>query len=182
MSLFSEEEQQQLLRYARSVLEAHLNGTSAPEAPALSALQQQRACFVTLHAAGDLRGCIGNIQAFEALGKNIARNAVNAGCHDPRFQPLTAAELPDVDFEISVLTPFQTISSYEEFRPGIDGIILRQSGRSAVFLPQVATEQHWSREETLSYLAQKAGLPRDAWRAPNAEFWVFQAEVFHEVK
>ncbi|RPJ45506.1 MAG: AMMECR1 domain-containing protein, partial [Candidatus Latescibacterota bacterium] len=85
----------------------------------------------------------------------------------------------DVELEISVLTPSRPIRDPDEIVPGRDGVVLQKGGKSAVFLPQVATEQGWSREEMLDHLSRKAGLPAGAWRE-GATFSVFQAEVFSE--
>ena len=90
---------------------------------------------------------------------------------------MQAAELKDLEVEVSVLTPPRPIASWEEFRVGEHGIILSKGGRRAVFLPEVAVEQGWTREETLSHLARKAGLPADAWRE-GASFAVFTSTKF----
>ncbi|MDD3118974.1 MAG: AmmeMemoRadiSam system protein A, partial [Victivallales bacterium] len=139
-------------------------------------------CFVTLHpAAGQLRGCIGNIMPVENLGDNLYSNALNAAFRDPRFPPVgSTAELEQLRIEVSILTPMQTIADLREFELGRHGIVMNLMGRSAVFLPQVAPEQGWDKDTTLDYLAMKAGLPRNAWRAPEASFQVFEAIVFGE--
>lgn len=179
---FTPEERRQLLRFVREVIECDLAGAEPPAPPELPRLAETGACFVTLEEDGDLRGCIGNIEAFEPLGENLLRNAVNASRSDPRFPPVEAEELPYISIELSILTPASPIASEEEFRIGQDGIILRAAGRGAVFLPQVAPEQHWDRETTLRYLSRKAGLPDDAWRRPDARLFTFQAEVFGEAE
>jgi MEMO1 family protein len=93
--------------------------------------------------------------------------------------PVGEEELPDLEFEISALTPPHPVSSYTEIIPGKHGIVLSRDGHSAVFLPQVATEQGWDLETTLSRLARKAGLPGDAWKK-GAQFLIFEAVVFSE--
>lgn len=177
---FTPEERRQLLHFVREVIECDLAGAELPAPPPVPRLTEPGSCFVTLEEDGDLRGCIGNLEAFEPLGENLLRNAINASRSDPRFPPVEAEELPHILIELSILTLASPIESVEEFRIGLDGIILRAAGRSAVFLPQVAPEQHWDRETTLRYLSRKAGLPDDAWRRPGARFFTFQAEVFGE--
>lgn len=177
---FTRTERVRLLQFVREALERDLAGAELPAPPPFPRLAETGSCFVTLKEAGELRGCIGNIEAFEPLGENLLRNAINASQSDPRFPPLEAEELPFILIELSILTPASPIASAEEFRIGQDGIILRLGGRGAVFLPQVAPEQHWDRETTLRYLSRKAGLPEDAWRRPEARLFTFQAEVFGE--
>lgn len=177
---FTRAERVRLLQFVREALERDLAGAELPAPPPFPRLAETGSCFVTLKEAGELRGCIGNIEAFEPLGENLLRNAINASQSDPRFPPLEAEELPFILIELSILTPASPIASAEEFRIGQDGIILRLGGRGAVFLPQVAPEQHWDRETTLRYLSRKAGLPEDAWRRPEARLFTFQAEVFGE--
>lgn len=177
---FTRAERVRLLQFVREALERDLAGAELPAPPPFPRLAETGSCFVTLKEAGELRGCIGNIEAFEPLGENLLRNAINASQSDPRFPPLEAEELPFILIELSILTPASPIASAEEFRIGQDGIILRLGGCGAVFLPQVAPEQHWDRETTLRYLSRKAGLPEDAWRRPEARLFTFQAEVFGE--
>ncbi len=98
--------------------------------------------------------------------------ALQAAFHDPRFDPVAAAELPRLTIEISVLTPARPVAGPADVVPGRDGVVLRKGGRSAVFLPQVATEQGWDRDTLLTQLARKAGLPGDAWRQGAAAFHV----------
>ena len=102
--------------------------------------------------------------------------------NDGRFKPVSEDELPDIEIDISVLSPIRKISGAEKFITGKHGIIIRLGGTRAVFLPQVATEQGWNREETLAHLCNKAGLPSYAWKDEEMEFFVFTAEVFHEGK
>jgi AmmeMemoRadiSam system protein B/AmmeMemoRadiSam system protein A len=135
-------------------------------------LKAPAGAFVTLKTHGELRGCIGTIEPREPLYRAIMDNSDNAARRDPRFNPVTPSELKGLEVEVSVLTPPRPIGSWEEFRVGEQGIILSKGGRRALFLPEVATEQGWTREETLSYLARKAGLATDAWR-DGAQFAVF---------
>jgi AmmeMemoRadiSam system protein B/AmmeMemoRadiSam system protein A len=142
-------------------------------------LQRQSGAFVTLKKHGHLRGCIGYIQPTEPLYRAVIINAINAARRDPRFSPVMPSELDKLEIDISVLSPPQPIDSYEKFEVGQHGIILEKDGRRAVFLPEVAVEQGWNREQTLSHLAKKAGLPPDAWKE-GAEFKVFTSQTYSE--
>ena len=176
------EERRALLELARASIRSQLHGEAEPQPSAgqlSAALRKEAACFVTLHLAGKLRGCIGYLEASEPLHENVVRNARSAAFSDHRFAPLTAEELTDVDIEISVLTPNMPIARPEQFIVGRHGIIIQKRGRRAVFLPQVAPEQGWDRETTLQYLCRKAGLKSDDWRR-GAELSVFEAIVFGE--
>ncbi len=137
--------------------------------------------FVTLHEQGELRGCIGNLIGTEPLYLTVRDMAVEAAVGDPRFEPVKADELAGIEIEISVLSPMRRVASADEIKLGIHGVLIKKGLRSGVFLPQVATETGWSKEEFLSTLCtQKAGLPPDAWKDKNTEVYVFTAEVFSE--
>ncbi|MDD2600730.1 MAG: AmmeMemoRadiSam system protein B [Kiritimatiellae bacterium] len=138
-----------------------------------------RGGFVTLTIRGSLRGCIGEIFPSRAIWKVIREQAYNAAYQDPRFVPLTSVEADELEIEISVLSQPRAVSGPEKIEIGRHGVVLNKHGLSAVFLPQVATDQGWSREETLAHLAVKAGLPPDAWQE-GATFLVFEAQIFTE--
>lgn len=140
-------------------------------------LKEPGGAFVTLKRGGELRGCIGYILPREPLYLAVLENGDNAARRDPRFSPVTRDELAGLSVEVSVLTPPRPIAGYQAFEVGRQGVILSKSGRSAVFLPEVATEQGWDRAETLTHLALKAGLPSDAWRS-GAEFQVFESSHY----
>ena len=178
----SEEAKRILQRLAREAIASGLGAADppAPEPASLpDVLQERVCCFVTLRLEGRLRGCIGTLEPHEPLYQNVLRNARNAAFSDPRFEPLSNPELPKINIEISVLTPARPIASPDEFIPGRHGIILNKGISKAVFLPQVATEQGWDRETTLTHLALKAGLGPNEWRR-GAELEVFEAIVFGE--
>ncbi|MBP7127082.1 AmmeMemoRadiSam system protein B [Myxococcota bacterium] len=173
-----------LLDLARETLRRHLAGRPLPdpvregrEVPPKA--RETYGVFVTLKKHGDLRGCIGSIVGTEPLYQGVLRNAVNAASHDPRFAPMTAAEEPEVEIEISVLTPLKEVPSFQDIRVGRDGVLIEKGGRRAVFLPQVAPEQGWDLATMLTHLSMKAGLAPDAWKS-GARFQTFQAHVFHE--
>ena len=139
-------------------------------------LKANTATFVTLKIRGDLRGCIGSLAPVEPLYLSVHHNAVNAAMHDPRFSPVQSAELPDITMDVSILSPIRDIPNPDAFKLGQHGIILSKGMARAVFLPEVATEQGWTKEETLAYLSQKAGLSANAWRE-GAQFQVFESVV-----
>ena len=176
-----------LLKVARETLESYVKERKTPDLNSgkylLSpTLMEKRGVFVTLNKNGNLRGCIGHIQPRDQLVKAVMDNAINSSMNDSRFRPVGADELADIKIDISILSPIKKISGADKFIPGKHGIIIRLGSMGAVFLPQVATEQGWGREETLSHLCNKAGLPPYAWKDENMEFFVFTAEVFHEEK
>jgi AmmeMemoRadiSam system protein B/AmmeMemoRadiSam system protein A len=139
-------------------------------------LRRKSGAFVTLKREGQLRGCIGAIQATRPLYRAVIDNAVNAALHDSRFRPVKADELEGMEVEVSVLSPLSPIESHEQYDVAEHGIMLEKAGRSAVYLPKVASEQGWTKEEALTHLAEKARLPSDAWRE-GTRFWVFTAQV-----
>jgi hypothetical protein len=142
-------------------------------------LKAVRGGFVTLNKRGDLRGCIGEIAPRREIWKVVREHALNAAFHDPRFSAVGADELKEIDIEISILTPPRPVGSWRDIVIGKHGMVLSKAGRSAVFLPQVAPEQGWGVEETLTHLSMKAGLAPGAWRE-GAEYLVFEAQVIHE--
>ncbi len=173
-------DKQALLHLARTTLSQYLRTGTVP-LPRLTsrALAAPRGAFVTLEENGPLRGCIGSMAADSPLALTVARMALEAALHDTRFPPVRAEEVPRLQIEISVLTPLARVADPGAIVVGRDGVVIRKAGRSAVFLPQVAVEQGWGREELLDNLCRKAGLPGDSWRS-GAEFFTFQATVFGE--
>lgn len=171
-----------LLRLARNAIECAMGkgDFTIPANVPKSALAKMGA-FITLNdkATGALRGCIGEILPMRPLVQAVAARAVDAALNDPRFMPVTAAELDSLRIEISALTPPKPVASWRDIVLGRDGMTLEKGAGFAVFLPQVAPEQGWDLPTTLSYLSQKAGLPYNAWQS-GAKFETFQAEVFHE--
>lgn len=144
--------------------------------PLTPKLKIKTATFVTLKIKGELRGCIGSLAPVEALGQSVHHNAINAALEDPRFPPVQPAELAQIEIDVSILSPIRKIASIDEFKLGQMGIILEKGMARSVFLPEVAIEQGWTKEETLSYLSRKAGLPSDAWKK-DARFQVFESVV-----
>ncbi len=142
-------------------------------------LKTNMATFVTLKIRGGLRGCIGSLAPVEALYRSVHNNAINAALRDHRFRPVRPEELPRIEVDVSVLSPIRDIASLADFKIGQQGIILEKGPYGAVYLPEVATEQGWTVEETLASLSQKAGLRSDAWRE-GARFKVFESVVLSE--
>jgi hypothetical protein len=176
-------EQEALLKMARQTLKLYLNDKKTPkfnEKELTARLKEKRGIFVTLKNCGELRGCIGQIFDPEPLYQEVIDYTVNS-TRDSRFyyHPVTAKEEKDIDIEISVLSPMRKVASYNDIVVGRHGVYLTKGGANAVFLPQVAPEQGWTRDEMLNQLAQKAGLDKDAWRK-GADFMVFTAQVFGE--
>ena len=137
--------------------------------------------FVTLHESGELRGCIGNLVGQKPLYLTVRDMAIESATGDPRFPEVTKDEMKNIEIEISVLTPMKRIKDINEFKLGTHGVVVKRGWQSGVFLPQVATETGWTKEEFLSNLcAQKAGLKPDAWKDPDIEVLIFSAFVFSE--
>jgi AmmeMemoRadiSam system protein A len=142
---------------------------------------KEMGAFVTLRERGELRGCIGNLVGTEPLYLTVRDMAVEASVGDPRFSPLELNELANIEIEISVLSPMQKIDDPGKIQLGVHGVLVRRGFRSGVFLPQVATETGWSKEEFLSNLcSHKAGLSPDAWKDKSTDIYIFTAEVFSE--
>ncbi len=136
------------------------------------------AAFVTLKQKnGELRGCIGHIQPSTSLVQSVIQNGGAASSQDPRFPPVTPAELPDLLIEVTVLSPREPLVDPQSIVIGRDGLYLEAGQRSSVFLPQVPVEQGWSRESYLAELAMKAGLPPAGWK--TAKLYRFSAEIIH---
>ncbi len=173
-------EKKALLVFARKAIQQKITTQMVPLARNLPArMLFPQGAFVTLRKDGELRGCIGHIAPDYELGKTIGAMAIHAAFNDPRFTALQKSELNHIEIEISVLSPMKSIKNYEEIVLGRDGALLTKGSHSAVFLPQVATENNWNRSEMLDHLCNKAGLPTGCWKR-DADFKVFQADVFSE--
>jgi AmmeMemoRadiSam system protein A len=171
-----------LLKIARDTVEAVITGKPVPQPKSDDTeLNAHCGCFVTLKNQGQLRGCIGRFTSDEPLVELVVEMAKASATGDPRFleDPIKADELEQLDIEISVLSPLQRTSEPLSLRLRTDGIYIKRGCVSGCFLPQVATETGWSKEEFLSYCcAHKAGLDADAWKDPQTEVYLFTADVF----
>lgn len=188
----SKNQGQALVRLARrTIMEKLGQKTTGDESDDLtdSLFQEMRGTFVTLTIHDQLRGCIGNLDANESILEGVRRNAVNAAFNDPRFSPLKADELDQVDIEVSILTEPQpleyqdSVDLLSKLRVNVDGVILRKGSASATFLPQV-WEQLPQPEQFLTHLCQKAQLPGDAWKntEEKLEVLTYQVQYFEEEK
>jgi len=174
----------ELLRIARQTLNAVIRGERAPEPEAdAPELRAKVGAFVTLKKGGRLRGCVGVFTSEEPLAETVARMTEASATEDPRFilTPILPDEVDDVGIEISVLSELQKLDDPLDFELGVHGIYVTSGRQSGCFLPQVAIETGWSKEEFLSQCcAGKAGLDRDAWRRADTEVCVFTAEIIKE--
>lgn len=177
----SEADKQRLLQLARDSIRAHLTGEAIPSlAGASPMLCELRGVFVSLHRRGQLRGCIGYLEAVKPLGQAVVEMATAAAFHDPRFLPLRETELADLEVEISVLTPMQRLaqSQVENIQVGQHGLYIEKGSSRGLLLPQVAVDFRWDRTTFLQQTCCKAGLPPDAWKDPDTRIFTFTAEIF----
>ncbi|MDK2978619.1 MAG: hypothetical protein PWP52_1333, partial [Bacteroidales bacterium] len=171
-----------LLKIARKTITEYLESGKIPDVDKNAitpAMQEHCGAFVTLHLDGALRGCIGRFSANEPLYKVVQEMAVSAATKDPRFPAVKPDEMDKIDLEISVLTPLQKIESIDEIEMGRHGIYIKKGFATGTFLPQVAQETGWAKEEFLGHCARdKAGLGWDGWK--EAEIFIYEALVFSE--
>ena len=180
MFLLSESAQSELLTLSRNCLEEFLaHGRKTTKEPDSRELLERRGVFVTLHTHGELRGCIGVPEPVSPLFQAAQECAVSAARADPRFQPMTAVELPDLQIEISVLSPLETVQDIDSIVIGMHGLLLKHQGQRGLLLPQVAVERGWDREKFLEQVCRKAHLPTTAWKE-GAKLQRFSAFVFSE--
>jgi hypothetical protein len=175
-------QKKRLLEIARNSIETYLKTKKKLELTETDPiLLKEMGAFVTLNEGGQLRGCIGNLVGRDPLYLTVRDMAVEAAVDDPRFAALDLSELKDIEIEISVLSPLERVDSVDKIQLGVHGVLVRRGFNSGVFLPQVATESGWSKEEFLSNLcAHKAGLAPGAWKDKSTEIYIFTAEVFSE--
>ena len=181
-NMLNKAQRKRLLEIARSSIEAYLKtGKKLDIKETDEILLKHMGAFVTLQEHAQLRGCIGNMVGTQPLYLTIRDMAVEAAVGDPRFAPVALPEVKGLEIEISVLSPMEKVDSADKIILGTHGVLIRRGFRSGVFLPQVATETGWSKEEFLSNLcAHKAGLPADAWKDKSTEIYIYTAEVFSE--
>jgi AmmeMemoRadiSam system protein A len=175
----TDEEKAELLRIARSAIENKCQGRPlAGCAPSTEKLKEFRGVFVSIHKKGMLRGCIGTLEASSPLCTCVQEMAQAAAFRDPRFRPVTEEELPYLDVEISVLTPFSEVEDPAHIKVGLHGLLIRKGYLSGLLLPQVASERNWDCMTFLQETCRKAGLPADAWKDKDTKIYVFSADVF----
>jgi hypothetical protein len=180
--LLNDVQQKKLLKIARDTITTYLKtGKILAVKEDDPVLNKEMGAFVTLHEKGQLRGCIGNIIGRGPLYLTVRDMAIESATGDPRFSKVRPEEMKDIYIEISVLSELNKVKSADEIELGVHGVLIRKGFASGVFLPQVATETGWSKEEFLSCLcSQKAGLLPDAWKTGEVDMFVFTAEVFGE--
>ncbi|MBE9546354.1 MAG: AmmeMemoRadiSam system protein A, partial [Proteobacteria bacterium] len=177
----TETEKDNLLEIARSTIECRLAGKNPPEFQIESTiLKEKRGAFVTLQKHGQLRGCIGFIEAKNPLHMTISEMALSAAFNDPRFPPVDREELKDLSIEISALSPLREIKDISEIEVGVHGIYIVKGFYSGLLLPQVATRYEWDRLTFLEETCHKAGLPSNAWADKDTRIYIFSADIFGE--
>jgi AmmeMemoRadiSam system protein B/AmmeMemoRadiSam system protein A len=177
----TDEEKQSLLMIARQTIEQYVREGKRPEVnPATPRLAEERGAFVTLHRRGDLRGCIGYVEAVKPLYQAVTDMAVAASTEDPRFPPVGPEELADIDIEITVLSPLREIYDPDSVEVGRHGLVVRRGYNSGLLLPQVPVEQGWDRKQFLDHTCLKAGLPPGTWQDDQTQLFVFAGQVFGE--
>jgi len=204
--MFTEAEKRELLEIARAAVIAHVTGVrpgsdpgraadwGQPPAVRLPTPEQSghrgltpggqlhtrvTGAFVTIKRNGELRGCLGTLECKRPLAEEVARLAASSSHEDPRFEPVRASELADLQYEVSILGPLEPIDprAPDAIVIGRHGLVVEQGVRRGLLLPQVATEWHWDRDQFLAHTCRKAGLPSDAWQR-SATVYRFDAEVF----
>lgn len=182
MSPLPSEGRRALLELARRALvEAVVHGRVLQVPTEQGELAAPCGAFVSLHLRGRLRGCVGQIESTEPLAETVARCAAAAALEDPRFQPVSSAEVNQLEIEISVLSPLEP-ATLEEIEVGRHGLLVTRGRLRGLLLPQVATQYRWSRERFLEETCVKAGLEREAWKDPITKIQRFTAEVFSEAE
>lgn len=178
----TDQQKNKLLKISRDTITEYVStGNTRPIKETDPVLNQIMGAFVTLHKAGQLRGCIGNIIGNRPLYLTVQDMAIASSSEDPRFAPVNKNELNQIDIEISVLSPLKKISNPDEIVLGKHGVLVKDGLRSGVYLPQVAAETGWTKEQFMDSLCQdKAGMKPDAWKTGKCEIYVFSAEVFGE--
>jgi uncharacterized protein len=180
MTPLSLTERAALLGIARGAILSHLGLAPAPALPRNGALGEERGAFVTVHVSGDLRGCIGTFRPAGSLAATVARMAVSAASDDPRFHPISAADVAGLELSVSALGPPRTLTDPSTVAVGREGLIVKRGFHRGTLLPKVAVEHGWSAEEFLKHTCLKAGLPPRAWQESDVTIEAFEAEEFGE--
>jgi AmmeMemoRadiSam system protein A len=180
----TDQEKSELLALARKSAEfaVHTNKTYDPPASESETLNREYGAFVTLTEAGMLRGCIGYTAPIKPLNITVRDTAAYAALRDPRFRPVSASELSQLEYEISVLSPLRRVTDIEQIKVGRDGLLMKNGDDEGLLLPQVPVEQKWDRQTFLEQTCAKAGMRRDCWKDENTDIFKFTAVVFGEHK
>jgi AmmeMemoRadiSam system protein A len=180
MPLLSHDDRRALLALARQVIVETVVRERVPDLPSFSGeLSEPGSAFVTVRREGILRGCLGRTDRTLPLGEAVAQSAISAVLRDPRFPPVAAAEVADLEIEISVLSEFSMVPP-DAVDPHRHGVCVVRGQQRGLLLPQVAAERHWSAERLLAEACGKAGLAPDAWRDSGSKIFAFTAEVFSD--
>ena len=172
-------ERRTLTEIARASLTARVSGQPYAAPSGEGTLARHAGAFVTIRHHDALRGCIGCTESDEPLVEVVARCAAAAATEDPRFPPLAVADVPEVEVEISVLSPLEPVDDVEDIVVGRHGLVVEAGTRRGLLLPQVATEWGWDRDTFLAQTCLKAGLSRHTWKS-GARIFKFEADVFAE--
>ena len=178
----SPQEESDLLALARKSVERAVGQKESysPDAVSDERLNEERGAFVTITKSGALRGCIGYTSAVKPLYLTVRDTATLAALRDPRFQPVSAAELPQLEYEVSVLSPLRRAIDTHDIKVGENGLLMKNDDFEGILLPQVPVEQKWDRQTFLEETCVKAGMPRDCWKDENTDIFKFTAVVFGE--
>ncbi len=181
-NILNQEQRKELINIAKTAVENFVREEKIAEFKVTDKrLMRPEGVFVTINKKGELRGCIGLIVSTgRPLWENVREMAIAAATEDTRFEPVAVAELPELDYEISVLSEPRAIKNWREIKLGEHGVIVSRGRNTGVFLPQVAAETGWDLEEFLAQLCdQKAGLPPDCYKNdPEVKLEIFTAQVF----
>ena len=176
-----EKDKRVLFQIARKSIEYAITDTPNDQTQIVitsPALKEKNGAFVTLKTQGRLRGCIGRMISDIPLHKLVSEMAVSSATDDPRFNQIQPSELKDLEIDISVLSPLQKIDDPLAFELGRHGIYIKKNSRNGCFLPQVATDTGWTKEEFLSQCcSMKAGLSSDAWKKKDIEVYIFTSDI-----
>jgi MEMO1 family protein len=177
LPLLSEEDKQGLLTNAKNAVLNSIDKTAQLKYIKSKNTEKEYAAFVTLKKNGNLRGCMGHTFSTESMNESVIDAAIMAAIKDPRFPKVDSSEFPSLDISITLLSRMKKILDYKDIEPGRDGVFMRYGNKSALFLPQVATEQNWTNEEQMEHLCKKAGLPKGFYLNKKAELFVFRAMI-----
>jgi AmmeMemoRadiSam system protein B/AmmeMemoRadiSam system protein A len=180
----SDPEKNELLALARKSVEYMVQEKNPYESAASTSetLNQEHGAFVTLKESGALRGCIGYTSAVKPLYMTVRDTATLAALRDPRFQPVAASELPQLEYEISVLSPLRRVTDVEQIKVGQHGLLMKNGGYEGLLLPQVPVEEKWDRQTFLEQTCRKAGMGSGCWKDEDTDIFLFTAVVFGEHK
>jgi len=175
-------EKDELMKIARSSVESAVRERKMylVGATGFPRLEEARGAFVTLKERGELRGCIGYITPMKPLAQTVRDVAAYAAREDPRFEPVSPAELPLLQYEISVMSPIRRVLDIKEIKVGKHGLIIKKGEIEGILLPQVPVEEHWDRDTFIQQTCVKAGLPTSAWKDDDTDIFMFTALVFNE--